>query len=134
MIIPATNMAVITMNEPIDKRAIPEMPLPLVQPSARRAPIKKIKPPMKAMMSLGHIDDVLRIVVQSGEIESRVTPERRLERYAPSPIPMTSPSCHQFFNIGKHLASPPWPSIQRAIDPNDPDVPIDAPRMRKTGI
>jgi len=134
MRIPPRNIEAITIKEPTDRRAMPEIPLPLVHPSARRAPNKKRKPPQKAIMNLGRNADVFKTLVQRGETGFLMTPERRLERYAPKPIPTTNPNCHQFFNKGKQPASPPFPKIQQATEPNDPDVPNDAPKMRKTGI
>jgi hypothetical protein len=69
-----------TMNDPIDNRAIPDIPLPLVHPSASRAPSKKINPPQKAIAALGKKAVVRRILDQMGDIVSGVRPDSFLER------------------------------------------------------
>ena len=46
---PPANMAATAIAEPRESWARPEMPWPLVQPPASRAPNSRMKPPAKAM-------------------------------------------------------------------------------------
>ena len=66
-IMPPTNMEAITIMEPTESNDMPEMPLPLVHPSASNAPMSIIKPPPKAMnMRVGNVCMVTAFV-QTGE-------------------------------------------------------------------
>ena len=64
---PPINMQVITIMEPTERSDMPEIPFPLVQPSAMRAPKSIIKPPQNAMIILVDNFDIDATFVQTGE-------------------------------------------------------------------
>jgi hypothetical protein len=131
---PLRNMEPMTTKDPMDSNAIPEMPLPLVHPSAKRAPSTNKKPPQKAIIARGKNAGVFNIVDHIGEILSGDRLESRLEKKAPKGIPITKASCHQFLRSGKQPVSPPWPRRKQETVPNDPEAPNEACRSKKTGI
>lgn len=92
----------ITIIEPTDKSAMPEIPFPLVHPSAIRAPKSIINPPQNAMRD--RLDNVAIDVafVQIGEKLDLLVLAKDEEMYAPKNIPKIRPNCHQCFSIGKH--------------------------------
>ena len=115
-----------TMNDPRESKAMPEMPLPLVHPSAKRAPTMNRNPPQKAIAARGKKEEVRRIFGHMGETASETRPDNFLEKKAPKRIPMTKAICHQFFRSGKQPDSPPWSSNQQEREAKEFDAPNEA--------
>lgn len=100
--IPEMNIEAITMKDPINCKAIPEIPLPLVQPFAIRAPISKKNPLKKA--KINRLDKALEPsnFPHIGEITERRVPARVEEMKAPKKMPTIIPICNNGFKVGKH--------------------------------
>lgn len=100
---PAMNIETMTIIDPIDSNEIPEIPFPLVHPSAMRAPRSMINPPQKATIDRWVSVVVPVVFCQIGENDFLRIPDNVEESHAPPTIPKTNPSCHQCLSTGKQL-------------------------------
>lgn len=100
---PPTNIETITIMEPTESKAMPEIPLPLVHPLASLAPNNIINPPANPIKERFAKDFMPNNLSQAIEIFCLFEFDKREEKKAPKIIPITKASCQKLFIVGKQL-------------------------------